>query len=115
MKKILGEEGVDFDLSGLELLSQYAKGSLRDGLSLLDQAIAQGDGKVEVNSVKSMLGVVDESLVRALLEFVIDKKANELVQLIDEVERWELLLLLFSMRWLRYCKNCHFLHSLHKG
>ena len=87
MKKILGEEGVDFDLSGLELLSQYAKGSLRDGLSLLDQAIAQGDGKVEVNSVKSMLGVVDESLVRALLELVIDKNANELVQLIDEVER----------------------------
>ena len=87
MRKILDDETVDFDDRGIELLSHYARGSLRDGLSLLDQSIAQGDGRVQEESVKSMLGVVDDSLVRSLLEISLQQDGNLLVQMTDDIER----------------------------
>ena len=87
MKKILDDEQVDFDERGIELLSHYARGSLRDGLSLLDQSIAQGDGSVQEDAVKSMLGVVDDSLIRGLLEVTLQQDASLLVQMIDDIER----------------------------
>ncbi|MDA0238376.1 MAG: DNA polymerase III subunit gamma/tau, partial [Proteobacteria bacterium] len=87
MKKILRDENIEFDSQGIELLSRYARGSLRDGLSLLDQSIAQGNGKVEEESVKSMLGVVDESLVQDLVEITLNQDADLLTQKIGEIER----------------------------
>jgi DNA polymerase-3 subunit gamma/tau len=87
MKKILGDEGIEFESRGIELLSRYARGSLRDGLSLLDQSIAQGNGRVEEESVKSMLGVVDESLVHELVEIALNQDADQLTQKISEIER----------------------------
>ncbi|OUT78455.1 MAG: hypothetical protein CBB82_03110 [Betaproteobacteria bacterium TMED22] len=87
MAKILDDEKIEFDSQGIELLSRYARGSLRDGLSLLDQSIAQGDGQVQEESVKSMLGIVDDSLVRGLLEASLEQDGNLLVQMIDDIER----------------------------
>lgn len=87
MTKILEDEKVEFDDRGIELLSRYARGSLRDGLSLLDQSIAQGNGKVQEDSVKSMLGVVDDSLVRSLLGVALEQDGNLLVEMINDIER----------------------------
>lgn len=87
MAKILDDEKVEFDDRGIELLSRYARGSLRDGLSLLDQSIAQGDGKVQEDSVKSMLGVVDDSLVRSLLGAILEQGGDPLVEKINDIER----------------------------
>jgi DNA polymerase-3 subunit gamma/tau len=68
LENVLGKEGVPFETSALNLLARAAEGSMRDALSLLDQAIAHGAGKVEEVSVREMLGVVDRSYLFSLLK-----------------------------------------------
>ncbi len=64
---VLEAEGVSADAAGLALLARAAQGSLRDALSLTDQAIAHGGGRVEGASVHAMLGSVDGSHLTAIL------------------------------------------------
>uniref|UniRef100_UPI0012FA15E4 DNA polymerase III subunit gamma/tau n=1 Tax=Azohydromonas aeria TaxID=2590212 RepID=UPI0012FA15E4 len=69
---VLQNEGVAFDASALRLLSRAARGSMRDALSLTDQAIAYGGGALSEETVRAMLGSVDRGhaagLVRALAQ-----------------------------------------------
>jgi len=65
---IIEQEGVDVEAGALRLLARAARGSMRDALSLLDQAIAFGAGKVALGEVREMLGTLDEAHVAALLE-----------------------------------------------
>ncbi len=67
LQKILGLEGVAFEEEALTLLARAAHGSMRDGLSLLDQAIAHGGGRVEQQPVRSMLGSVGQEYLRDIL------------------------------------------------
>jgi len=60
---ILTAEGIAFEAGGVALLARAAGGSLRDGLSLLDQAIAYGNGDVKEGVVRTMLGAVDRDYV----------------------------------------------------
>ena len=60
---ILREEGIAHDADAVALIARAASGSLRDGLSLLDQAIAFGGGDVRGDAVRTMLGVVDRDVV----------------------------------------------------
>ena len=68
MENVLGKEGVAFEVPALNLVARAAEGSMRDALSLLDQAIAHGAGKVEEASVREMLGVVDRAYLFSLLK-----------------------------------------------
>ncbi|MFK0275969.1 DNA polymerase III subunit gamma/tau [Ensifer sp. NPDC090286] len=68
---ILGKEGVSFDPEALAMVARAAEGSARDGLSLLDQAIAHGGGAVEVETVRSMLGLADRARIVDLFEHVV--------------------------------------------
>ena len=68
LENVLGKEGVAFDIPALSLISRAAEGSMRDALSLLDQAIAHGAGKVEEASVREMLGAVDRSYLFSILK-----------------------------------------------
>ena len=70
LQKVLGLEGVAFEAPALDLIARAAQGSMRDSLSLLDQAIAHGTGKVTDESVRAMLGVVNAGYLIALLEAV---------------------------------------------
>jgi len=67
MKHILAAEGVAFDADALAEIARAADGSLRDGLSLLDQAIAYGAGSVRAVDVRAMLGTIERGRVFALL------------------------------------------------
>ena len=68
LRKVLAEEGVDCDNGALRLLGRAARGSMRDALSLTDQAIAYGAGRCDEATVRSMLGAVDRSHAVALLD-----------------------------------------------
>ena len=80
LKYILEQEGIAAESQALRLLAYGADGSMRDALSLLDQAIAYGAGKLDTAEVQAMLGTVARDRVLALLEALINQDAALLMQ-----------------------------------
>jgi len=72
MDHILTEEGIAHEAGGVDLIARAAQGSLRDGLSLLDQAIAFGGGEVKEDVVRAMLGTVDREYAFRMLDALAD-------------------------------------------
>ncbi|MDQ7990545.1 MAG: DNA polymerase III subunit gamma/tau, partial [Candidatus Dactylopiibacterium sp.] len=83
---ILGQEGVSFEPGALRHIAKGANGSMRDALSLLDQAIAHGAGKVEEEGVRDMLGTVGEDHLHELLEALRAQDVNALIAVADAME-----------------------------
>ncbi len=81
---ILKEENIPFETGGLRQLSRAADGSLRDALSLLDQAIVFGGGQVKSADVEAMLGGVARASLKGLVESL---AAGDAQKVMDEVER----------------------------
>lgn len=77
---ILQAEGIPFDTPALSLLARSAAGSMRDALSLLDQAIAHGAGNVDEAQVRAMLGNVDQDYLFSILETLQEGDASGLMQ-----------------------------------
>jgi DNA polymerase-3 subunit gamma/tau len=87
LKKILDAEKIAHDDASLALLARAADGSMRDGLSLLDQAIAFGGGKLGETEVRAMLGTIDRDTVDRCLNALAGADAKELLAAIaDAVE-----------------------------
>lgn len=82
---VLSQEQVPVESDALPLLARSAKGSMRDALSLTDQAIAQGDGSVELESVRQMLGNVPVADVAALVTCVLNGDAEAVMQRVDRM------------------------------
>ncbi|MBM3344327.1 MAG: DNA polymerase III subunit gamma/tau, partial [Betaproteobacteria bacterium] len=68
LAQVLAAEQVAFEAPAVALIARAAQGSLRDSLSLLDQAIAHGGGKVDEVSTRAMLGAVDQQHLYAILD-----------------------------------------------
>jgi DNA polymerase-3 subunit gamma/tau len=88
MKQILTAEGVPFDTGGIRLIAQAADGSVRDGLSLLDQLIAFGGGKVDEESTRAMLGTIARDHVEKLGELLAAGEPSALLQYAKSLEQW---------------------------
>ena len=84
-RKILDAEKTAYDATSLTLLARAADGSLRDGLSLLDQAIAYGGGKVVEVEVRAMLGTIDQDAVDRALRALADNDARALLAVVADV------------------------------
>ena len=84
LSRILETEKIESDGAALDLLATSADGSMRDGLSLLDQAIAFGAGKVFGDDVRSMLGSIEQRYIHALIEALANDDADALFQAIDD-------------------------------
>ncbi|WP_028767245.1 DNA polymerase III subunit gamma/tau [Shewanella fidelis] len=82
---VLTQEQLSFDHSALTLLAKAANGSMRDALSLTDQAIAFGAGQVKLEQVQTMLGSIDEQHVIALLEALAQADIMNLMQVTAKV------------------------------
>jgi len=81
--RILEAEGVPFEAAALRHLAKAAHGSMRDALSLLDQAIAHGSGKVEEEAVTQMLGTVGDDHLYAVLDALLAGDADALLAVAD--------------------------------
>ena len=79
LEHILGEEQIAFEPRALQLLSRAADGSLRDALSLTDQAIASGDGRLTAQSVSEMLGTLDDDQALSLIEEMVAAHGERVV------------------------------------
>lgn len=86
LQHILSLEQIKADLPALQLIARAARGSLRDALSLLDQAIAYGNGVVEENQVRDMLGVIDLDYLYDLLEALSAQDGRKMIAIADQME-----------------------------
>ncbi|RZV60029.1 MAG: DNA polymerase III subunit gamma/tau, partial [Pseudomonadales bacterium] len=81
--EIANSEGIESDEAALLLLARAAAGSMRDGLTLLEQASAFGNGKVDAEQIGDMLGFVDATLLVSLCDAVISGDAAEVLALLN--------------------------------
>ena len=86
IKSILKTEKIKFDDISVSLIANSAKGSVRDGLTLLDQAIAHGDGELNEAKVKRLLGTIDDSLLFDLIDNVIEGNGKITFDILSKIE-----------------------------
>jgi DNA polymerase-3 subunit gamma/tau len=77
-------EGVDVEPEALGMIANAAEGSARDGLSILDQAIAHGAGSVSADQVRDMLGLADRGRIRRLLQIILSGDATAALAELDQ-------------------------------
>jgi DNA polymerase III subunit gamma/tau len=82
--EVSNAEGVAVESEALGMIARAAEGSARDGLSILDQAIAHGAGAVTVDQVRDMLGLADRGRIRRLLQLVLSGNAQVALADLDE-------------------------------
>jgi len=86
LKYVLEQEKIICDENSLQLLARAAQGSMRDALSILDQAIIFGKGKIKESDIHSMLGTIDQVYLYDLLEAIIQKNGTKLLNIADGIE-----------------------------
>jgi DNA polymerase-3 subunit gamma/tau len=86
LSHVLKEEGVPFEPAALRHLAKAAAGSMRDALSLLDQAIAHGAGKVEEAGVRDMLGTVGDDYLFSILDGLKDGNVQAMLDVADAMD-----------------------------
>ena len=85
LERILTEESIEFEPAALKLVARAADGSMRDALSLIDQAIAYGAGTVGEEETRAMLGAVDRSRVIDLIDAVAARDAAGALEVVAAV------------------------------
>lgn len=85
LANILGKEEIDFEQPALNLLAQGAHGSMRDALSLTDQAIAYAAGKVTLEAVQGMLGTLDQSYLLRVFFALADQDGEAMLAVANEM------------------------------
>jgi DNA polymerase-3 subunit gamma/tau len=85
LENVLRDEGIEFEKPGLRLIAQSASGSMRDALSLTDQAIAYSAGPVTEEAVRGMLGAIDTSFLFRILDALVAGEAPTLLAVAEEM------------------------------
>ena len=85
LEKVLGEEQIPFEKPGLRLIAQGASGSMRDALSLTDQAIAYSAGQVTEQAVRGMLGTIDTTYLVRILDALAGNDVPAMLAVAQEI------------------------------
>ncbi len=85
LKTLVATENIEAEAEALTVLSRAADGSMRDGLSLLDQAIAFGGGKLVMSDLEKMLGLVDHEHVSSMIQALASADAPSLLGIVEEL------------------------------
>ena len=85
LETVLAAEKVEYEVNALRVLAKAAQGSMRDALSLTDQAIAYAAGKVTEESVRGMLGTLDDAYLIRILDCLIAKDGASLLAIANEM------------------------------
>ena len=83
--KVLTAENIEAEDEALHAVARAADGSARDGLSMLDQAIVLGNGKIDANTVKNMLGLADRQQTFTLYEKLLEGNIAEVLQILHQL------------------------------
>ncbi|RFC33037.1 MAG: DNA polymerase-3 subunit gamma/tau [Candidatus Nitrotoga sp. MKT] len=86
LEYVLGQEDITFEIAALALLARAAQGSMRDALSLLDQAIAYSDSRIDEATVRNMLGAIDQSYLYDVLQTLLVRDGVGLLRIADDMQ-----------------------------
>lgn len=85
LRRIVKDKGVFADDNSLNLIARVSDGAMRDSVSILDQAISMGDGKVDYASLLSMLGLVTNEHLFSLVNAIIERNVENSMSIIDTI------------------------------
>ena len=103
---ILNLENIEYEKEALEMLSRAGNGSLRDTLTLLDQAIIFSKGYITPENVATMLGLLDPTQLETIFTAILSGNKNEMLHLIKELESYECEIVIDEL--IAYLKNAFF-------
>ena len=89
LSHILHLENIEYQAEALDILARSGSGSLRDTLTLMDQAIIYSKGFVDVKTVADMLGLLDPDYISRLFDAIFAKDRPSLIQMLQELEAYE--------------------------
>ena len=89
LEHILNKEHIEYEKEALEIIARSGAGSLRDSLTLLDQAIVYSKNYVDVKTVTGMLGIIEPSLLENMLESIMNKKQDEILAFVKLAANYE--------------------------
>ncbi len=85
LRAIVSEQGIYADDKSLNLIARMSDGAMRDALSILDQVISTGDGKVEYDQVLDMLGLVTNENLLRITNSIIEKDVEKSMRIIEDI------------------------------
>lgn len=103
---ILNLENIEYDKEALEMLSRAGNGSLRDTLTLLDQAIIFSKGYITPENVATMLGLLDPNQLETIFTAILNGNKTEMLHIIKELESYECEIVIDEL--IAYLKNAFF-------
>ena len=89
LEHILNLEGIEYEEEALVVIARSGAGSLRDSLTLLDQAIVYSKNFVDLNTVTNMLGIIEPSKLQVLLENILHKDQDKVIEFISIASEYE--------------------------
>jgi len=89
LEHILNLEKIEYEKDALDILARTGAGSLRDSLTLLDQAIVYSKNFVDINTVTKMLGIIEPSLLEQLLDDINQKDKNKILEFVKMASNYE--------------------------
>jgi DNA polymerase-3 subunit gamma/tau len=89
LSHILHLENVEYETESLEVIARSGNGSLRDTLTLLDQAIIFSKGSLDISSVTDMLGIVDPKVISDIFDTVLNKDTDRIIDIASALQEYE--------------------------
>jgi DNA polymerase-3 subunit gamma/tau len=90
LEYILANENITYQKQAIELLSKSGNGSLRDTITLLDQAIAYSKGNLTLDIVVEMLGVINPQIIEEIFSLIMDEKREKIGEIIQKISNYDI-------------------------
>jgi DNA polymerase-3 subunit gamma/tau len=85
LASVLKQENVSFEETALDIIAHAAHGSMRDALSITDQAIAYTNNQISLTDVKNMLGISDDAFIYTMLDAIAEQNSNKLTNIANDI------------------------------
>jgi DNA polymerase-3 subunit gamma/tau len=90
LQNILAKENVEYDDEAIRLIVKSAGGSVRDSLTLLDQAIAYSGGRIDIDKVVEMLGVINPEIIDKIFNAILNQDKKKIISIIQEIKDYDI-------------------------
>ncbi len=90
LQKVLANENVNFEPEALRLIVKNAKGSVRDSLTILEQAITYSNGNITLDKIVEMLGVLNPEIISKIFKLILEGDKKELQKIIHQIKNYDI-------------------------